>query len=246
MKNKTILISKTVLALAAAIPLFTAANVARADEANPKVLPPNSHPFGRTYGQWSAAWWKWAMELPLTNSAGATHPFIDDPRFEVTEGQSGNVWFLAGPFGTVSRTITIPSGTALFIPILNAEASNLEGLGATAAEQRANATATADAAVASSQSFSIDGVAVQNLTAYRAVSPQFAFTAPTPWIFCDIGGAGKSVGDGYYIMVAPLSPGQHTVHFTGTFDFGSAGSFSLDVTYNITVQPGHDGDDDSE
>lgn len=243
MKNKTLLISKTVLALAAAIPLFVAASVAHA---NPKVLPPTSHPFGRTYGQWSAAFWKWAMELPLTSSAGATHPFIDDPRFDVTEGQSGNVWFLAGPFGTVSRSITIPSGTALFMPILNAEASDLEGLGSTAAEQSANATATEDAALVSSLSFLIDGIPVQNLTAYRVVSPQFTFTAPTPWIFGDIGGTGKAVGDGYYIMVAPLSAGQHTIHFTGTFDFGSAGSFSLDVTYNITVQPGHDGDDDIE
>src|SRR6266511_747464 len=64
-----------------------------------KVLPRKSMPYGKTYGEWSATWWKWALELPVTG-----HPFIDDPSFNVTSGQSGNVWFLAGVFGTVSRS----------------------------------------------------------------------------------------------------------------------------------------------
>ena len=93
-----------------------------------------------------------------------------------------------------------------------------------------------DAAVLSSLSFSVDGVAVKNIGAYRTVSPQFSFSAPTPWIFGDVGGSGTSVADGYYMMVAPLSTGQHTIHFTGTFDFGGGNLFSLDVTYNVTVQ----------
>jgi hypothetical protein len=239
-----------VVSLASAVLLMFGGSTVRANQndANPAVLPPNSHPFGRTYGQWSAAWWKWVMELPLTTSTGATHPFMDDPRFDVTEGQSGEVWFLTAPFGTVTRSITLPAGKALFVPILTAEASNLEGLGNTAAEQRANATATAEAIVVSSLSFSVDGVATENLAAYRAVSPQFSFTAPTPWIFGDVGGSGKAVGDGYYIMLAPLSAGHHTIHFAGTYDFGGANVFSLDMTYNITVQPksGDRRDDDQD
>src|SRR6266568_7278799 len=91
----------------------------------PQILPRKSVPYGKTYGQWSAAWWKWAMELPVTG-----HPFNDDPSFDVKNGQSGDVWFLAAPFGTVSRSVTIPSSKALFIGLLDAEASDLEGLGA--------------------------------------------------------------------------------------------------------------------
>src|SRR5262245_34288773 len=30
---------------------------------NPGVLPPQSHPFGMTYGQWEGAFWKWALSL---------------------------------------------------------------------------------------------------------------------------------------------------------------------------------------
>ena len=43
---------------------------------------------------------------------------------DVTAGQSGKVWFLASPFGTVERTYSIPAGTSLFVSLLNAEASD--------------------------------------------------------------------------------------------------------------------------
>lgn len=203
----------------------------------PHILPRKSVPYGKTYGEWSAAWWKWAMELPVEG-----HPFDDDPSFDVTNGQSGQVWFLAGVFGTVSRSVTIPASKALFIAVANAEASDLEGLGMTEAERRATAEFFADHIVTTSLSCTIDGVALANLSSYRASSPEFSFTAPTPWIFGPTGGAGVSVADGYYLMVAPLSVGAHTIHFTGAFHFATAegdpfdADFGLDMTYNLTVQ----------
>jgi hypothetical protein len=100
----------------------------------------------------------------------------------------------------------------------------------------------ADHIVTSTLSCTIDGVAVANLSAYRASSPEFSFTAPTPWIFGATGGAGVSVADGYYLMLAPLSGGAHTIHFSGAFHFAIAegdpfdADFGVDDTYNITVQ----------
>ncbi len=58
---------------------------------NPQVLPPNSHAFGKTYGEWSAAWWQWLYSMP-TNQ----HPLYDTA--ECSEGQSGKVWFLGGTY----------------------------------------------------------------------------------------------------------------------------------------------------
>ena len=38
---------------------------------------------------------------------------------------------------------------------------------------------------------------------------------------------------GYYLMLAPMSVGNHVIHFAGSVsDF-----FSLDVTYHLTVSP---------
>src|SRR5262249_37694812 len=60
------------------------------------ILPPGSRPYGKSYSEWSAAWWQWALSQPVTG-----HPFVDDPAFDVAAGQSGQVWFLGTPFGTV-------------------------------------------------------------------------------------------------------------------------------------------------
>ena len=67
--------------------------------------------------------------------------------FDVQEGQSGNVWFLTGPFGTIERDATIPAGKALFVALINVDSSTLEAppfYGATAADQLAIANGFAD------------------------------------------------------------------------------------------------------
>src|SRR5437867_12153500 len=87
------------------------------------VLPPD----GSNYAQFAGRWWKSFMQLPLTNSAGIVHPAIDagPAAFDVTEGQSSDIWFLAAPFGTVTRSATIPSGKPVFFALLTAEQSSL-------------------------------------------------------------------------------------------------------------------------
>jgi hypothetical protein len=203
-------------------------------QANAAVLTPQSSPYGKNYSQWSAAYWQWLFSLPVEG-----HPGIDSPEFDVTEGQSGNVWFLTGPFGTVERNITIPAGKALFIALVNVDSSTLEEppfYGATAADQLT--IATGFAAYITDLSFTVDGSAVKNIQDFRVTSPQFSFTAPSPWIFGDTGGTGKATGVGYFVMLAPLSAGQHTIHYTGAFKFSDAPEdyIAVDMTYHVTVK----------
>jgi hypothetical protein len=50
--------------------------------------------FGKIYGEWSAAWWQWAVSIPASES-----PVLltdDDLNFDCSLGQHGPVWFLAG------------------------------------------------------------------------------------------------------------------------------------------------------
>ena len=87
----------------------------------------------------------------------------------------------------------------------------------------------------------IDGQPVANLDSFRVISPEFTFSAPSPWIFGNTGGEGTSVGDGYYLFLTPLSRGTHTIHMGGDFHFsvdeGDPFDFDAfaDVTYVITV-----------
>jgi hypothetical protein len=45
-----------------------------------------------------------------------------------------------------------------------------------------------------------------------------------------------SVAAGYWIMLAPLSHGEHTISFTVDAEHSFFGPFDLDVTYDITVE----------
>jgi hypothetical protein len=239
---------KLALLITAALLLFSSAS-AWADrdgqesrENKVKIVRPSERFHGQSYAQWSAAWWQWAMSQPL-----AGHPFVDDPSFNVASGQSGNVWFLASPFGTLERQVTIPRGKSLVIGLLNAEWSDLEEPGASESVQREAATFQADHI--SNVSCSVDGKSVGNMGDFRTVSPQFTFLAPTPWIFGPTGGAGTAVADGYYVILKSLSKGLHTVRIQGSFHFAVAEGdpfdfdAEVDLTYRITVRDnghGHD------
>jgi len=227
-----------VLAVAAWTLLVTAWPAQAAGRnSNPGILPPDSNPSGHSYDEWSAALWKQAIEGPV-----AGNPFVEGGCFEL----SGAVWGLAAPLATSTHSCTIPAGKALFVPSLTIECSSLEppesGFhGDTEAEQAECATYWADHIV--DLSIEIDGAPVQNLAAYRVVSPQFSFDAPNPNILgVPGGGPGTAVADGYYVMLAPLSRGEHSIRIRGALHFsvaeGDPFDFDLpsDATFHITVE----------
>jgi hypothetical protein len=174
------------------------------------------------------------------------HPFFDENGSctNGANGQFGPVWFLTGVInvsGSAVRNCTVPVGKALFFPILNAACSTLEGDGETEEELRACATGLINSV--SNVAAEIDGVPIQNLYEdYRAPSPLFTY-GPLPennvlQLFghdAPAGATSLSVADGFYLMLAPLSVGQHTIHFTGMV--GDPVIFTLDITYNLTVAP---------
>jgi hypothetical protein len=142
--------------------------------ANSYFFPAGSHPFGKSYAEWSAAFSKWGLEYPLDG-----HPFAN-PDFDFANRQSGKVWFY-GAEGTVERDLTLPAGTALLLPLRDAECSSIEEppfFGATEQEQRDCAAFFADHIV--DVFAEVDGVPVENLADYRFSSPQYEFDAPTP------------------------------------------------------------------
>jgi hypothetical protein len=204
-----------------------------------EVVRPTEKYQGRSYGDWAAAWQEWAIGLPALPG----HPNFDDGNFDITDGQSGAVWFLAAPFGTVERSGTVPKHTALFIALLNAEVSNLESdpfFGATEADQRAQVDFLVDHIV--NPFFIIDGKPLKKIGDYRVASPQYSFYAPDPNILGVPAGSGTSVTDGYWVLVEPMEKGEHTIQYGGAFHFSVAEGdpFDLDVamdmTYHLTVK----------
>ena len=220
---------------------------ALAKNPNPGVLPPGSNAYGKSLADWSVEWWKWLLKIDA-----AVHPALGG---DCAEGQSGKVFHIAADFlGGAGVPCTIPAGKAVFVPIVNVECSNVEPdpfFGADEEELTECATCWGDHIVVSSLTMTLDGVPLENLGAYRAVSPMFSFDYQAANIFGIAGGpsSGLSVGDGYWIMLGPLSAGQHTLSYFGTFDFpaedpgcGSSGSdfsFGFGGDYVLTVQGGN-------
>jgi hypothetical protein len=232
------------LALLVVIAAVGMSGAGSARAADPGVVPSSANAYGKSLGEWHAAWWQWAFSFPAS-----THPLNPASGATCATGQQGHVWFLGGVVnagGTVTRDCLIPSGTGLVVAVANVECSTLESPpfnGTDEASLRGCAAGVVDPTSAlfiNDLSASLDGDAI-NVAAYRAPSPLFAFSVPNTndnILFCSpspcSGTSGLAVADGYLLVLHPLSVGTHTLHLGGTFPtFG----FTLDITYNLTVVP---------
>ncbi len=227
-------------AIAIAILLMAAgpAPLARAaGNPNHLVFPLDSSPYGNTYGEWSAQWWQWLMSIP-----SATNPDLDTTGANCGVGQRGPVWFLAGTFGgTYTRSCTVPAGKALLITPL----TQLDGNSAFDCEPTAPGLCIINnlrALAAESQDnpqelqVTIDGFALRHLSDFRVQSPIFTVTCPDGAVFgIPKGTYTLSNADGYWQLLAPLSPGKHTVHVRGKSSVATGG-FVSDVTWSLTVE----------
>ena len=246
--------SLSLLALSLVLAGSPSANAGEGNAGNPRILPPHSRAFGLSYAEWSAKWWQWASGIPF-----AQNPLFDTTGEFADQEQSGHVWFLAGAFGgTVERTATVPVGKALFFPIFNALwwAPDDLPFAREVAETYLGKTPAEIALLSDVEligllsdfnvgpdpvlSVEIDGVAVANLAAYHKISPGFRIVDRD--LIDDLGLAldvnNTAVSAGYWIMLAPLRPGKHTIHFHAELvDHPTQGDFGLDVTYHLTVAP---------
>jgi hypothetical protein len=210
---------------------------------NAAVFPTSAKPHGQTYSQWSEAWWRWVLAIPSDQN-----PLVDQTGEDAAFGQSGNVWFLAGNTGgTSGRSVTVPLGKALFVPIFNiiyigfpCDERNLPGCEIDQAFEAANDVAglvalTHPAMDGATLVCDLDGTAVPNLAVHRVESDAiYSLTLAADNVFgYPAGPYHPCVDAGYYVMLAPLSAGSHTLHFAAAT---SDGSFSLDITYHLTVK----------
>jgi hypothetical protein len=221
-----------------ALALLTASPISAKDsKGNSGILPPQSHPYGHTYGEWAVRWWQWALETPAS-----INPLTDKKGMFCAQNQSGDVWFLAGEVrnGAVMRECTVPNDKALFFPLLNsAYFAYLNDPPQTRTEEyiRAQTVCSEPKELV----VTIDGVAVSDPVQYHEESPLFDVQLPEDNIF----GAttndipqlllSPSVDQGYYLFLAPLSRGQHTITWKGSWSC-VYGDYRQHVKYKLTVE----------
>ncbi|SAL86179.1 hypothetical protein AWB74_07597 [Caballeronia arvi] len=211
------------------------------------VSPPDEGFRGRTYAEWETSFWQWTLSQPI--GGPFPQPF-DDCNRPISAAQRGPVWYWSAPMGapvSCDQTATpIPQGTAIFLTILNIESSSLDDPDMPPFRQLSETgqreVATKYASRIENVFCRIDGNSVPNLPSFLIQTKQFSFVAPRPWIFnrSGLGGQGTAVGSGYFLMVADLSAGEHTIEYGGKFhfldgDFGP-GSLAFDLPQNVTLR----------
>ncbi len=198
------------------------------------VLPSDYQVDGRDSSTLSAEWWQWAMAFPRN-----INPVRDNTGIRCAVGQRGDVWFLAGGFGSakIHRNCTVPADKYLFFPVVNMSYwPESENNGMTCDTVKHAAALNNDTAI--DLFAELDGEGIDNVKNYRVASREcFNIFKRRP---ASLGGfnAHPSASDGYWLLLKPLSKGTHTLKFGGRYNNQSSefGRMVQDIEYTITVQ----------
>ena len=118
--------------------VLTVPLMVRASSSSVNINPPNSKPYNLTYPDHAKNFWKWALEMPVSEN-----PVTDQSGEKCANGQSNtnsSVFYLTFNNGGKSeRTCKVPAGKALLIPVMQVEWSDKESPGATVDDLRSAA-----------------------------------------------------------------------------------------------------------
>ncbi|MET0387187.1 MAG: hypothetical protein ABW321_14560 [Polyangiales bacterium] len=209
------------------------------------VFPPDAEPYGKSYEDWVIRYQQWSIAFPATASP-------DYDTAPADEGQPRGVWFLPSVTGdrTVTRHMTVPAHTPLFVGALSIRSNNIEcpvNTELTVDELIANAAEMWTGALEAS--VTIDGEVVPGLEDLQT-SPYLVQTGGYAVTLADhdnqVAANGQecvpdgitispNVSRGVFLMVKPLGPGHHTVRVVGIAGPEEDPAFVKDATYEIDV-----------
>jgi hypothetical protein len=191
----------------------------------------------KSYVVYAEEWWKRFAETPTTRNGA-----YDKTGENCTVNQNiTNVWFLDGTDGgTAERNCTVPSGRAIFTPIMAISCSGQDFPGKTVVSYEEFKSCVDEPYKRLSKiELSVDGINIpaDKLPGALHVGP-FDVTFPESQAVYDAkGGTTKMMTVGTYFMFKPLSSGNHEIHFVGVLFDAKDPSFNLliDVKYHLIV-----------
>ncbi|HJT85750.1 MAG TPA: hypothetical protein VJ697_14805 [Nitrososphaeraceae archaeon] len=197
---------------------------------------PNEKPFGLSYGEWSAEWWKWLLSSPSDSN-----PSTDRTGQYCNMNQNNsNVWFLAGTSGGYEeRKCSIPEGMAILASPIEVICTFAEYPELKTHEDLRNC-AKSDQDAVKDVKLTIDSKPIRDLQKYRVQSSLFNITLPENNIFGVSPQITEAISDGTFIMLKDLPVGRHTIYASGFLaDFTTSGTlnFVSEVKYDINIIP---------
>jgi hypothetical protein len=226
--RRIVMIALSVMfALVVAIPIASGATALRNDS--------------QTLGALGAEWWTWAIEEPVPTNAQFGSYTDKSPKCEgSTTFANQEVFFLSGTQTgePVTRECTVSSEAWIFFPVVNYV--DIEPIGALTEDAiRQIVNDAMDQYLAGSTMYvTVDGKRVPvSIQKNRADTPLFTVTLPRKNIFGgpQLAGEYEGVADGVWMLLPPLSEGEHTITFGGAFPNAPGDGFSQNNTYILTV-----------
>lgn len=227
-------------------------NNVKAQQTDPNVFSVKSSPYGTSFQEWTQKWWQWYLTVPKQNN----HNFETIAGYipvdcSYLQNASSPVFFV--PFvlkekgqPAAEATCVVPHDKAIMIGIDN----GLMDYGDPRAQPKTVDKITE--IVRKSNEFpvefdiTLDGkpLNLTNEEKDRVTSTPFNITLPdnniwnesphTPFL---------AVADGWYLVLKPLPPGNHVLHYTTGYQIppaavGAANTegYIQDVTYNLVVK----------
>jgi hypothetical protein len=221
-------VMSVMLAIVAAALLV--APVAAANDGAPRIAPPGSHAFGKTYPEQFTDYWRWffgTAQDPAQSTNGHV-TFISQPVGEPISG-SGTP---EDPVVLVGElAITLRPGTSFVLPLVGTVGERYEGYPGVPDDDPANFTNSLSATL------TIDGrtvVSDANDDAFfipvTYFDPIVAYPEPTSY-----GSVAAVWFDGIGIVSPPLPVGVHVIHLDATIIVPGAFGVTFDNTWTITV-----------
>lgn len=171
------------------------------------IVPIYTKPAGQSYNEWALKYWAWLLSKQPDHN-----PTQDSTGQYCADGQSGDVWFLAGgdAKSRMTRSCKIPRGKFLLLPaVVQLLSSRVGSVVCADAQKQALAKDGADAIAAAF--VTINGHTFNSLKDYKLYTPGCVTiqgadsrTLSTDALFY-----------GVWILLRPLPPGEHVISFGG-------------------------------
>jgi hypothetical protein len=189
-------------------------------------------PYGKTYGNWTVEWWRWALSTPKS-----INPVIDKfGEYACIEKQDRDVIFLAGKLAEEEgsfpeRRCTIPANKSILFPVINCECNPLEYPELKTYHDLIDHVRRDEDTIISRECY-VNG---RRVPALRISSDPIVFRvsmAEDNIFEVKGGGSTYASADGYWVFLKPLDKGQHRITFQGSCENGRLRSGAI---YDIDV-----------
>lgn len=197
-----------------------------------QIFTQSDKPYGKTYGEWTVEWWRWALSMPKS-----VCPLVDDTgKNGGTNQPEKDAWFLAGVFGTEDptiephRNVIVPAGRSILFPVINCEANPIEYPHLKTDEELLEHVKRDENSIVRKDVFlNNKRIAVQRIA---SDPPLFDLTLSEDNGLGAPSATTRAAADGYYVFLKPLPRGIYHLNFRGACE---AGRLNTAATYTLTI-----------